>query len=1032
MKPFDIAPFALPNHPSEELRFEEPRNIERVIVAFDGAAPSRVGLSYLRRHWPQNRIERAQDAERRCPAHFGWTGIDDLFNTAWQKASVRTVLSGRGAAEITFHGVRREFADCADYDVAFRRTMGIRVEAPKGPKIRGMRVFTVSPPARTRLRVELDAGGNTRGQRLALSGYNASVSELEGGPGVRVVDAGLGLRPARRRGFEVDVAHMQPAHRYCYDDALVTFELEHEAVTVSLTALEEQGPVWCPHVGLYVARADDPTSYADYRRRVRGAKTVAQRVREHTEQSLSGAMLGQPRPHADAFCLGCKGVGEHFWIEPDGDVVLHRFPLLALPGERKARFLNRGHGRLFFGLRGWCLAGRFNDPPPALSYNIHLRRGDVLLEQKSVAAPLDTSKRLDDLAGDETLVGLVRFRFTNAGRAPAAVELPVGYSSDSGRGPRPGAARDRVRATAGRLTSQYEDRDVLRAAYVTTMAVGRRGEDALFTQELGPGERAELLLKIPFVALETERELAALDAMGFDACCRQMQEFWRREGARGARVRTPEPNMDAAYALHLPIVMITDPRMPDGLVNTSVGTATYGNYCNEGCMVQEELDVRGLPDEARRRLAVYVKHQGEGRMHGNFTDFDGVYFGTGGFEGSANYNQCHGWVMWRLADHYFMTGDEEWLRGVADSLVAAADWVFRQRRATMKPLPHSRGWEHGFLPAGGLEDVGEYYYWLVNNAMTWRGTEWTARALEANRHPEAARIRRESDAYRRDVVRGLETARRHTPLVRLRDGRWVPCYPSRLYRRGRDFGWIREVLEGSVYLLLSGLYDAAGQEGGWILDDYQDNRYMSPPYGYNMEDPERDWFARGGFSVQPNLLAGLVPYLDRDEPEVYIWMLFNAWAACYREEINAMVEHPMPVLGFSNLVPFKTSDEANAMKWLVFLYVYTVGNVLHLGRAIPREWLREGSEVGAEGVATHFGSVGVTYRSEAAEGRITARVSLELRRRPERILVRFRHPEGRPLRSVTLNGRPHSAFDAARGDVDITGAAGSAQIVAHY
>jgi hypothetical protein len=29
-------------------------------------------------------------------------------------------------------------------------------------------------------------------------------------------------------------------------------------------------------------------------------------------------------------------------------------------------------------------------------------------------------------------------------------------------------------------------------------------------------------------------------------------------------------------------------------------------------------------------------------------------------------------------------------------------------------------------------------------------------------------------------------------------------------------------------------------------------------------------------------LAGLMPRLARDEPEIYIWMFFNAWAACYR------------------------------------------------------------------------------------------------------------------------------------------------------
>jgi len=57
MKPFDVAPFGLPNCKAGEVRFEEPRDIERVVVTFAGAAPKGVGLSYLRRTWPQRRFD---------------------------------------------------------------------------------------------------------------------------------------------------------------------------------------------------------------------------------------------------------------------------------------------------------------------------------------------------------------------------------------------------------------------------------------------------------------------------------------------------------------------------------------------------------------------------------------------------------------------------------------------------------------------------------------------------------------------------------------------------------------------------------------------------------------------------------------------------------------------------------------------------------------------------------------------------------------------------------------------------------------
>jgi len=53
-------------------------------------------------------------------------------------------------------------------------------------------------------------------------------------------------------------------------------------------------------------------------------------------------------------------------------------------------------------------------------------------------------------------------------------------------------------------------------------------------------------------------------------------------------------------------------------------------------------------------------------------------------------------------------------------------------------------------------------------------------------------------------------------------------------------------------------------------------RYIKPPFGYLIPDLESNWHHRGDFSIQPNLLTGLAPHLIRDEPEIYIWMFFNA------------------------------------------------------------------------------------------------------------------------------------------------------------
>jgi len=235
-----------------------------------------------------------------------------------------------------------------------------------------------------------------------------------------------------------------------------------------------------------------------------------------------------------------------------------------------------------------------------------------------------------------------------------------------------------------------------------------------------------------------------------------------------------------------------------------------------------------------------------------------------------------------------------------------------------------------------------------------------------------------------------------------------------------------------MFLLISGLYDPKSKQGDWILNDYQDNLYPVAPYGYNIEDFDRNWFSRTGFNPEPNYFPDVLPYLDRDEPDIYIWMFFNKWAAVYIPEIGGMAEHSAP-LGNPNSAIFKTSEESGAVNWLRLMYVYNKDGLMHFGRALPRAWLADGNDIQATDVATHHGHVGVRYRSEAKSGSITAQVDLDgLRDQPKKILVRFRHPTSQRIKSVTVNGDRWNRFDPVKGDVDITGRSGHLTVRAQY
>jgi hypothetical protein len=410
-------------------------------------------------------------------------------------------------------------------------------------------------------------------------------------------------------------------------------------------------------------------------------------------------------------------------------------------------------------------------------------------------------------------------------------------------------------------------------------------------------------------------------------------------------------------------------------------------------------------------------------LPGDFDSKEGVLYGTAGYE-SGGYNQHHGWILWTLAEHYRFTRDDAWLRRVATHIVSAADWIIRETGRTAG----QRDLGQGLLPAGDLEDIGDWWSWLSTSCYTWRGLDGAAWALEQIQHPDAPRIRAAAEAYHKTLVDHFLAASQRSPVVRLRDGTAVPQIPSYVQRRGRSFGWICETLEGAVHLTITQAIDPKSTQAQWILKDYEDNLFLSNQYGYTLDDFDKYWFGRGGMSMQACLLLDVEAYLYRDDVKQALRAMFNAIALNHFPDVHMNTEHALPEMGDWRGDHYKTSDEANACGWLRYLFVREEGDVLLIGQAIPRDWLKPGQECGIENAATYFGKTSVVYHG--GSGGITAALQGPTRNAPREIRLRFRAPEGRPPANVTVNGKSWSKLD---GDwVILPGDIGTAAVAAVY
>ena len=184
--------------------------------------------------------------------------------------------------------------------------------------------------------------------------------------------------------------------------------------------------------------------------------------------------------------------------------------------------------------------------------------------------------------------------------------------------------------------------------------------------------------------------------------------------------------------------------------------------------------------------------------------------------------------------------------------------------------------------------------------------------------------------------------------------------------------------------------------------------------------------------MQANLLDGPLPYLDRDEIKHYLRAYFNGFAsAFYPGDPHVQRALACPSWAIRPAITSRPPTRPSLTYWLRLMFVHEQGNDLYLGQAIPRYWLAPGKSVGIERAATHFGPLSLRVSSHA--GQLKAVLTPPTRNPPETIYLRLRHPQGKPLKTVTVNGKPYERFDPEKEWVVLPGnVSGVQEIVGSY
>jgi hypothetical protein len=1017
---FDAAPFGIPLTDDLGLKWEDPREVHRVVVRFEGAAPEDLRLEYWRTRWPEQRLPKEAIPEG---GGFGWWELGNWYTGTWQAADTERVVEGN-TVTFTFRPLNEcEFTDLVDFPATYRTTLKIRLVAEGAlPEVEGLGVYTDSVWEEFAATVLFSAPP----RKPSFDAFNGHL---------------VSVKAAAPGRYAVTLRATANPDPNTFDQTLLTVHAE-ETVTVAVDDLR-RAPVCVPAYGTAVVAGDAERDYASvYAECLAGGKIgIHDAVSALPEQTWARAWSHMvPKRERIYLPVGADGGRHRFGVNPNGSVFFrtNNHLLIGCPGRDSDR-LKQDKDRLaiLFGLPARPAERTIEDgvlPIGITTWQI----GSIRVEQTAFATVLEgTDPNGGPPPADAMGVLMARVRFANGADQAAVAHLDFRVTTGEGRefvtlgegGEVYAEGKLRLivetggkgRLVASPLAAEAEASPLALAepSPLAPLPGGEgKGEAVHYSVELAAGGAQEVIVKIPYLAAEGE-EVAQLRALDFVTERKAVGDYWRRRLDEGMKLTTPEPILNEYHRAHTGHLLVNCELEPGAARRFArVGSFGYAAFGNESCMMIVDLDRRGYHREARECLEAFLEYQGTVPLPGDYSSQEGILYGAHGYE-HGGYNQHHGWILWCLVEHYRFTRDAEWLARIAPNLIAASDWIARERARTLTPCspdphPHPLSqWERGargeaaavsgLLPFGSLEDVGDWWQWMSTNLYSWRGIDAAAWGLEQIGHPEAARVGAEADDYRAVILRAFTEAARRSPVVRLRNGTWVRHFPSEPHRRGRAFGWICETLEGALHLLITRILPADSPEALWIMSDYEDNLYNSGHYGYAIPDYDQHWFDWGGFSMQACLLFSPEPYLYRDEIPHALRAVFNAMAANFFPDTRMMAEHALPALGDFRGDHYKTSDEANATGWLRHLFVREEGEELLIGQAIPREWLTPGNRIGVENAATYFGPVSVTY--EAEKRAITAKISGPRRNPPARIRARFRAPAGKAVRSVTVNGK---------------------------
>ncbi|MCE5250533.1 hypothetical protein LLG96_09985 [bacterium] len=1052
--------------------WQEERDVVRIEVTHSGAVneslAKAVSVEYWNRTWP-GEPPRLHTIEDRA---------DDPWQGEWTKAAVNSSINGRTIA-FTFKPLTTEEngrAGNLPEAVVYRRTMKIRlVYTIKPSAVTAFHVYSPTKEKKVSCSIEF-LGDTTVNSPVegSLEIFNGRIGKVSGWGLTRgdTVDrpSGWKLRPeGKPKGIRADIITASPDLPGSNDLTIMTVRSSRGTFSFLVDDLDK-GPIYIPLYAVFIKKADDATTFAGFGA-VQG-RTIRDQLRVEPEQTYDRAVAEIP-----VLSVSLREDGRRLYLPLAADASWQKFAFEWGGGFFMSKRQTKAKG---------AELARLSWDSDVLHWYIGTGENPVYIrdDDKSRMSILDDYLPVPEVIWsheglnfrEEAFVTLLEGPLSpyDAGRSeqtPAILMIALSIEN-----PKDTDAIAHVWLKADSLASP-----VVRNGFICDSRNGeiflRAGvklpsgnilpdqtvrDNAVHQPVEIPAHQAvTVYISAPFAGDLTIRDIPRIAALDYGAERLRVTEYWRTVVNAGTAYNVPERKFNEMAQSVIPHIRISTSKDPkSGLFMVPAASMSYGVYSNESSFQTLFLDRIGDSGTAASYLETFLKLQGTDPMPGTFTGDQSAVFHGGRVDETYNYtsgryNLDHGTVLWAMAQHYLLSRDRAWLDHAAPNMLRAADWIIEQRNLTKlldgqgRPVRH-----YGLLPAGRLEDNDEWGFWFAVNAYAWLGLQSTADVFGQTGIPGADRLEKEAADYLKDIRTAVKRSSELAPVARLRNNTYVPFVPSHVYQRFRYFGPMRskyyeryrqntlltfrlsatrEALYGPMILITTGILEPRDSLSDAILDDWEDNITLSSSLGQHIHGVVDDeyWFSRGGMVFQPNLQNPIQAYLLRNEIPAAIRNIYNSMVSCLYRDVNAFTEEYRR-WGVGSGPMHKIPDEARFVNRVCDMLVMESGNELWIAPGTPRRWLEPGRPIELYSAQTIFGEVSYVMQHGGNPGTVRAHIELKPVKTPGKIVLFVRAPFGKPMRSVTVNGRQWEGFDTEREAVTLDPSGGVFDVLVSY